>query len=278
MKKTTIALLMMAATAVPTIAAAGTHVYQSIHFNDQGAQFQFPSLELNNPKATLTFSDSNPFEPISLKSLVLDFERANDLKVAGFTSETPGVYYATVKGGWVFNQLLVEVRADANRPTEQAEIVIKVPEFTSNTYSESVFSGGVELYRGSGDIFDVSASRVADVATFKHLNKRVVMRLKDRPGAVDPWSQVISDGPQQGFEVEFDWQGYGKRTVYLEAPFSDHEYHNFTAVGLNTVTHEFGSESVTTLQVKYSDISGNTQMGNAVDLEQLLDSAYGTAY
>ena len=81
----------------------------------------------------------------------------------------------------------------------------------------------------------------------------------------------------EGFEVEFDWLGYGKRTVYLEAPFAEHEYHNFTAIGLKTVTREFGAESVTTLQVKYSDIAGNTQSANELDLVPLLESAFANA-
>lgn len=271
MRKTSVTLVALAATVFSLGANAATYTYEGSNLNSSSG-FSFPNLYLHSRNAKLVFETGLNTPIPTLKKLSIEFPDAPDLAVSGFKSNEndPRHFTAIVKNAWVFKEVRVEVFANVERQVDDLQIRISVPDFKSNTQDESTADFGTELVNISGPIFDVSPKRNVDSASFRRDGKRVLLRLKDRPNTSGPYTEM----PGSGFEVEVDWSGFGKRTLYLPTPFQENEFHRFTAVGLILEEQNYGTETMHQISVRYVDEFNHTQIGNPIELETLLRDSY----
>lgn len=273
MKKT--AALLILATAMSQSAMADNYTYQSIYLNTSSG-FSYPGLDLYGASATLSFNDSNALEESKLNKAVIKFENAKDLTISNFTyDQNAQRYFATVKNAWVFKEISVAVVADGTRSQSAAEIRITVPSATSNTMDNGQYYDEVELANLSGTIFETTAVRTSDTASFTHLGKRVRLSLKDRYQSESPINPPPTYGEADGFKIEANWLGHGVRSFYVRPNISDNEIHRFQAIGIELEQHELGNEEVDTwISVKYSDNYGHTLISPAQPLSILLNEVF----
>lgn len=270
MTKLAAALLAISAATFSLGANAATHTYEATQLGSSSG-FSFPNLYLHSQSAKLIFEESLS-KPPALKKLHIDFPDAPDLSAPDFKRDesNPRHFVATVKNAWVFKEVRIDVFTGSENQQDDLQISISVPDFKSNIEDESFGTGGIELVNLSGTAYDISPRRNVDSASFRRDGKRISLRLKDRPNSAFATPAVFGSG----FEIEVDWAGYGKRTLYLPAPFQEEEFHHYTAAGIILEEINYGEETSHQISIRYVDALGGTYVGNPVDLERHLSETY----
>lgn len=273
--KRIIAVLAMTA-ALSQNAVADKFVYKSDFLQPQ-VHNHFPGLLFSNPSATVTFTDDNEGEALDIKMLTLNFSDTRRLRVTNFTkTDELNTYQAEVRNAWYFSKMKVVVKADsATRSESWADISIFIPSEQNKLLPDGKDNFDIHLASFAGHISEITSKRTVQRVSGKYLAKPVYLALKDRLSTNHhlPWGQNRS-----GFEIDVNWRGHGVRTLFVNAPVPEDEFHNYKATGFTLTQEEYGDEDELWLTINYQDKNGVQLNSHPHPLSELLRQHFPNAF
>jgi len=136
------------------------------------------SLDALNIRVDANVNESNGALEYDIKRAEFKFPQANDLIVNGFekVDGTNDTYRAMVNSPWVFEKVLVGLKAYDFRDDESVQYRITVVDTTSSN-DNLTQAQGVELFSGQSNVKDVTNKKVTDVVGNQYLGKDLSSRL-----------------------------------------------------------------------------------------------------
>ena len=262
-------ILLLALFAFASVEAK-TLKYALTQLNSHNGMFQYPGLDFFGAKSViLTITKTPPSIEAQLTSLEITFPNAAKLTATNFKLIEGRKYRAIVSGAWVYKEIIVELENVLFEPNARAMVNVFVSERTA-FINPQVENQGLPLFTASGNMRDITPTRIVDTSSAVVSTKKVILSLKDRLGI-----RESGFGVSEGFVVDALWYGRGVKTLYFVAPVSRQEFDNIEVIGLVV---EGTTDADLFVSIKFKDPTGFELISPRMRLKQLLDEAYGPPF
>lgn len=260
MKKQIFALTMAATMSFSSQAEVIKYQSNTVSSNikNQLSELNLGLSDVEGMTAWLETDNSGSERRFTLKRLVIDMRRSQDLVINNIDHPDHNEYFVANAPGWMFKNIDIDGKVKTNMGSPELQLTLSVPKEGTGEYDRKLEL--VEFH--AHQLNRAGKNPVVDVARVKYKDKPVTLKLLEFKQQVNEYDH------EKKYVIDSQWMGYGRKLLTFDFyPASPRT----SLVGITVIEFPKSDQEVDfDVKIRYTDDSGSIQEHHAGVLSDML--------